>query len=99
VLSPPRVEGALLPTSVPQEHSRGKEPVHDEGPSVEPLGEKETEFFLLHDDDTDTKPTNEGFREVIQEKEVEIEALYLDLERAKWNMKYLEHRNKQLEDE
>ena len=28
-----------------------------------------------------------------------IEALSLDLERAKWNMKYLEQRNKQLEDQ
>ena len=28
-----------------------------------------------------------------------IESLSLDLERAKWNMKYLEQRNKQLEDQ
>ena len=28
-----------------------------------------------------------------------IENLSLDLERAKWNMKYLEHRNKNLEDQ
>jgi len=29
----------------------------------------------------------------------EIEALSLDLERAKWNMKYLEQRKKQLQDQ
>jgi len=55
-----------------------------------PSGERETEFVLLHDDDTDTEPTNEELREVIQEQQSEIEALSLDLERAKWNMKYLE---------
>ncbi|CAA2990681.1 Hypothetical predicted protein, partial [Olea europaea subsp. europaea] len=36
VLSPARVEGASLPTSAPQKQSKGKEPVHDEGPSGEP---------------------------------------------------------------
>ena len=40
VLSPPGVEGALLPTSASQEKGRGKEPVHDEGPSGEPSGER-----------------------------------------------------------
>jgi len=94
VLSPPGVEGASLPTSASQDQSRGKEPVHDEGPSGEPSGERETEFVLLHDDDTDIEPTNEELREVIQEQQSEIEALSLDLERAKWNMKYLEQRNK-----
>ena len=54
VLSPPGVEGASLSTPAPQEQSNGKELVHDEGPSGEPSGERETEFVLLHDDDTDT---------------------------------------------
>jgi len=90
VLSPPRVEGASLPTSAPEEQSRVKEPVHNEGPSREPSGEREAGFFLLHDDDTSTEPTNEELREVIWEQQSEIEALSLDLERAKWNIKYLE---------
>ena len=94
VLSPPGVEGASLPKSTLQEQSRGKEPVHDDGPSGEPSGERETEFVLLHDDDTDREPTNEELREVIQEQQAEIEALSLDLDRAKWNMKYLKQRNK-----
>ena len=64
--------------------------MHDEGLSGEPSGERETKFVLLHDDDTDTEPTNEELREVIQEQQLEIEALSLDLERVKWNMKYLE---------
>jgi len=99
VLSPPGVEGASLPTSVQQEKSRGKEPLHDEGPSRVPSSESETEFVLLHDDDTDREPTNEELRKVIQEQQAEIETLSLDLERAKWNIKYLEQRNKHLEDQ
>jgi len=94
MLSPLVVEGASLPTSAPQEQSRGQEPLHDEGPSGVPSGERETEFVLLQDDDTDREPTNEELREVIQEQQAEIEALSLDLERAKWNIKYLEQRNK-----
>jgi len=69
VLSPPRVEGASLPTSTTQEQERGKEPVHDEGPSREPSGERETKFIPLHDDETDTQPTNAQLREIIQEQQ------------------------------
>jgi len=90
VLSPPGVEGASLPTSVQQEQRKGKEPLHDEGPSGMPSRERETEFVLLHNDDTDREPTNEELREVIQEQQAEIETLSLDLERDKWNLKYLE---------
>ena len=85
VLSPPRVEGASLPTSSPQEHGKGKEPVQEEGPS----GERETEFFLLQDDETDAEPTNEELTEIIQEQQSVIDSLSLDLERAKWNMNHL----------
>ena len=60
--------------------------MQDEGPS----GERETEFVLLHDDETDTEPTNAQLKEIIQNQKAEIQALSLDLERAKWNMKYLE---------
>ena len=35
VLSPPGVEGASLPASTTQVLDKGKEPVHDEGPSGE----------------------------------------------------------------
>lgn len=61
------------------------------------MGERGTEFFLLHDDDTE--PTKEELREVIQEQQAVIETLSLNLERAKWNIRYLEQRNKQIEDE
>ena len=94
VLSPPEVEGSSLPTSALQEQSRDKETVHERVSSGEPSGEQETEFVLLHDDDTYIEPTNEELREVIQEQQSEIEALSLNLERAKWNMKYLEQRKK-----
>ena len=69
--------------------------MQDEGP----LGEQETDFILIHDDDTDMGPQSTKLREIIQEQQTEIEALYLDLERAKWTIKYLEWRNKQLEDQ
>ena len=55
--------------------------------------------ILLHDDDIDMGPQSAKLREIIQEKQSKIEALSLDLERAKWNMKYLEQRNKHLEDQ
>ena len=37
--------------------------------------------------------------EIMKEKQSEIEDLTIDLERAKWNMSYMERRNKQLEDQ
>jgi len=86
VLSPPRVERASLLTSTLHVQDRGKEPMHDEGP----LGERETDFILLHDDDTDIGPQSAQLKEIIQEQQTETQALSLDLERAKWNMKYLE---------
>ena len=60
--------------------------MQDEGPS----GERETNFILIHDDDTDMGPESAKIREVIQEQQTEIKAMSLDLERAKWNIKYLE---------
>ena len=99
VLSPPGVEGTSLPPSASQVQDKGKRPMQDEGPSGEPSAERETDFTLLHDDDTDTGPKSAKLREIIQEQQTEIQALSLDLERAKWAMKYLEQRNKQLEDQ
>jgi len=61
VLSPPGVEGASLPTSTLQVQDRGKEPMHDEGPS----GERETDFILLHGHDTDTDPQSAQLKEII----------------------------------
>ena len=60
--------------------------MQDEGPS----GEQETDFILIHDDDTDTGPQSAKHREIIEEQKTEIQALSLDLERAKLTMKYLE---------
>ncbi len=88
VLSPPGVEGVSLPTSATQVQDRDKEPMHDEGPS----GERETDFILLHDDDTDVESAK--LRRIIQEQQTEIKALSLNLERAKWIIRYLEQRNK-----
>ena len=55
------MERASLPTSAPQEQGKGKDPVQEEGPS----GERETEFFLLQDDETDAEPTNAELGEII----------------------------------
>ena len=64
--------------------------MQEEGPS----GEHETEFVLLQEDETNAKPTNEELIEIIREQQSEIEDLTIDLERAKWNMNYLEWRKK-----
>ena len=45
------------------------------------------------------KAQSSNLKEVIQEKEADINALSLNLERAKWMIKYLEKRNKQLGDQ
>ena len=92
VLSPPGVEGASLPTSKTQVQDKGKRPMHDEGPS----SEQEADFILIHDDDADVESTKH--RRTIQERKKEIQDMSLNLERAKWIIRYLEQRNKQLED-
>ena len=58
--------------------------MHDEGPS----GEKEADFILIHDDDTDVE--SDKLRTTIQEQQMEIQALSLNLERDKWIIRYLE---------
>ena len=68
MLSPPGVEGALLPPSASQEHDKGKDKMQDEGPSGEPSSERETVFVLLHDDDTDRDPQSAKLKEIIQEQ-------------------------------
>ena len=68
---------------ITQVQDRGKRPMHDE----EPLGEQETDFILIHDDDTGVESAK--LRRTIQEKQTEIQALSLNLERAKWIIKYL----------
>ena len=67
--------------------------MHDEGPS----SEREADFILIRDDDTDVESAKH--RRTIQEQQTEIQALSLNLERAKWIIRYLEQRNKQLEDQ
>jgi len=44
-------------------------------------------------------PQSLKLKEIIQEKWVDINDLSLNLERSKWIIKYLEQRNKQLEDQ
>ena len=59
--------------------------MHDEGPS----GERETDFILIEGDDTDMRPQNAQLREIIQEQQVDIDALSTNLDRAQWTIQYL----------
>ena len=69
--------------------------MHDEGPSEG----KDREFVLVGKDGTDLGSQSSRLKDmIIKEKEAEIQALSLDLERAKWIIKFLEQENKQLED-
>ena len=90
VLSPPRVEGVSLPPSSEKVQDKGKFPLDDEGPSRG----KETNFILIQDDDTNLGSQSSKLKEIIQEQQEDIHGLYLNLERAKWIIKYLEQRNK-----
>jgi len=92
VLSPPRVEGFSFPPSVEQVQDKGKQPLHDEGPS----GSQEADFILIQDDDTDL---SSKLKEIIREQQDDIHHLSINLERAKWIINYLDQRNKQLEDQ
>ena len=61
--------------------------MHDEGPSKG----QDRDFILVEEDDTDLGSQSSKLKDVIiKEKEAEIQALSLDLERAKWIIKYLE---------
>jgi len=65
--------------------------LHDEGPSEG----QERDFILIEEEDTDLGSQSSRLKDVIiKEKEVEIQALSLDLERAKWIINYLEQQNK-----
>ena len=58
--------------------------MHDEGP----LGEQETDVILIQDDEAEAE--NAQIRMTIQEKNTEIQDLILNVERARWIIKYLE---------
>lgn len=58
---------------------------------------QEADFILIQDDDADVESAR--LRITIQEHNTEIQDLSLNVERAKWIIKYLEQRNKQLEDQ
>ena len=86
VLSPLGVEGASLPSSAQQVQDKGKKKLQEEGPS----GEKETDFILIEDDDTDLGPQSTNLREIIKEQQADIDALSTNLDRAQWTIQYLE---------
>jgi len=97
MLSSPRVKGALPSSSTEQVQvkDKGKKQVHHEGPTEG----QDKDFVLVEEDDIDLGSQSSRLKDVIiKEKEAEIEALSLDLERAKWIINFLEQENKQLED-
>jgi len=85
VLSPPSVEGGSLPTSAPQVQEKGKNPKRKERPSGEPSG-----FVIIHDDETASDSEEASYKRIIKEQETDIHTLQLQLEIAKWNIRYLE---------
>ena len=68
--------------------------MHEERPSEN----QERDFILIQDEDTDLGSQSSKLKEIIKEQEVDIHALSLNLERAKWIINYLEQWNKKLED-
>jgi len=69
--------------------------VHEEGPTEG----QDRDFVLVEKDDTNLGSQSSRLKDmIIKEKEVEIQALSLDLERAKWIINFHEQENKQLED-
>ena len=64
-----------------------------------PPGEQKTRLILLRDDDANTRPQNAQLKEIFLEQEIDIQSLTIKLEMAKWNIRYLEERNKQLEEQ
>ena len=93
VLSPHDVEGVSPSSSAQvQIKDKGKRPIHDEGPS----GGRDTDFTVI---DVDASSPSSKLREVIQEQRAENDKLKDQLQKAQWVIKYLEQRNKQLEDE
>ena len=70
--------------------------MHEEGPSGEPSGAQGTDVILIPDGETEAENTK--LRMIIQEQDTEIKELILNFERSRWVIKFLEQRNKQLED-
>ena len=69
--------------------------MHEEGATKG----QDKDFVLIEEDVTDLGSQSSRLKDtIIKEKEAEIQALSLDLERAKWIINFLEVENKQLED-
>lgn len=61
--------------------------MHDEGPTEG----QNRDFVLVEENDTDLDSQSSRLKDmIIKEKEAEIQALSLDLERAKWIINFLE---------
>ena len=88
VLSPLGMEG-VSPSTSAQVQDRGKNPMHDEGPS----GGQDTNFILI---DVDSSSPSSKLKEIIHEQKAEIDTLTEKFQRAHWVINYLDQWNKQL---
>ena len=69
--------------------------MHEEGPTKG----QDRDFILIEEDVIDLGSQSSKLKDmIIKEKEAEIQALSLNLERTKWSINYLEQENKKLED-
>ena len=60
---------------------------------------QDKDFILIEEDVTDLGSQSSRLKDmIIKEKEADIQALSLKLERSKWIIKFLEQENKQLTD-
>ena len=80
------MEGASFPTAA-QVAERGKQPMIEERVSCDPVI------------DLDAGSPSTDLKDIIREQSTEIHSLQTKLLMANWIIKYLEQRNKQLEDE
>ena len=80
------MEGVSFLSTTKKVQDKGKQLMHDEGPSEG----QEREFTLIQDDDTDLGSQSSKLKEIIQEQQDGIHHLSLNMERAKWIINYLE---------
>ena len=107
MLSPQGVEGALPFSSAKQvhvgQHNKGKGKGKGKMQEKDPSDEQERDFVLVDHEETqgvdiiDLESQGTNITKVMIIK-VDIQALLVNLERAKWIINYLEQENKQLTD-
>lgn len=86
MLSSPGVKGAFPSSLAVKVQDKGKQPLHDEGPSER----QDRDFVLIQEENIDLGSQSSRIKELIKEKEADIHALSPELERAKWIINFIE---------